>query len=71
MLPLDSGPVGLNDLAVGGHFACSLIIVAMFIRLGGGGGGIFKLSYGGKPQRDGTIFMKEVDPLRHHVTILI
>ena len=37
MLPLDSGPVGLNDLAVGGHFACSLIIVAMFIRLGGGG----------------------------------
>ena len=40
MLPLDSGPVGLNDLAVGGHFACSLIIVAMFIRLGGGGGGV-------------------------------
>ena len=39
MLPLDSGPVGLNDLAVGGHFACSLIIVAMFIRLEGGGGG--------------------------------
>ena len=48
MLPLDSGPVGLNDLAVGGHFACSLIIVAMFIRLGGGGGGGLKLSYGGQ-----------------------
>ena len=43
MLPLDSGPVGLNDLAVGGHFACSLIIVAMFIRLGGGGGGDFEV----------------------------
>ena len=37
------------------------------VTLGGGGGG------GGgqatKPQRDGTIFMGEVDPLRHHVKI--
>ena len=46
MLPLDSGPVGLNDLAVGGHFACSRIIVAMFIRLGGGGGGFEVILWG-------------------------
>ena len=26
---------------------------------------------GGKPQRDGTNFMGEVDPSRHHVKILI
>ena len=25
---------------------------------------------GGNPQRDGTIFMREVDPSRHHVKIL-
>ena len=29
---------------------------------GGGGGWILKLWNGGKPQRDGTIFMGEVDP---------
>ena len=62
MLPLDSGPVGLNDLAVGGHFACSLIIVAMFIRLEGGGGRFWNYPVGGKPQRDGTIFMKKLTP---------
>ena len=32
---------------------------------GGGGGGAVK------PQRDGTIFMEEVDPSRNHVKILI
>ena len=36
----------------------------------GGERGILKISMGGKPQRDGTIFMGEFDPSRHHVKIL-
>ena len=64
---------------VGGSFVFCLIIVVILIGLGrayrsrdfkvmkwgGWGGG------GGKPQRDATIFMGEVDPLRHQQKILI
>ena len=37
--------------------------------MGGGGGGVdFEII---KPERDGTIFMGEVDLSRHHVKVLI
>ena len=35
------------------------------------GGDFEVIKWGGKPQRDGTIFMGEADPSRHHVKILI
>ena len=64
-----------EDLAVERNFVFYLIIVAILIGFGRayrlGGGGILKLSNGGKPQRDGTIFMGEIVPSRHHVKILI
>ena len=53
----------MRDLAVGRNFVCCIIIVVIFIRLGE----IMKLSYGGKSQSDGIIFMGEFDPSRHHV----
>ena len=63
-----------EDLAVERNFVFYLITVAILIGFGRacrlGGGGILKLSNAGKPQRDGTIFMEEFDPSRHHVKIL-
>ena len=47
----------------------NLAVGARAYRLGGEG--ILKLSNGGKPERDGTIFMGEVDPSRDQVKILI
>ena len=37
----------------------------------GGEGEDFEVNKWGRSQRDGTIFMGEVDPSRHHVKILI
>ena len=53
--------VCLGDLAVGGNFVFYLIIVVRFIGFERAYrfGGILKLSSGGKPQRNGTIFMGE------------
>ena len=65
------------DLAVEGNFVFCLIIVVIFIGLRRAymlrvEGWIFTLSNGGgKPQRDGTIFMGEVEPSSHHIKILI
>ena len=55
-----------GDLAVRGDFVFCLVIVVIFIGLGRayrfGGGGVLKFLNGGKPQRDGTIFMGQVAP---------
>ena len=65
-----------GGLTVGGKLVFCLIIVVILIVLGRvyrlrggwgggegeGGGWILNLWNGGKPQRDGTIFMGEVDP---------
>ena len=59
---------------VGGSFVFCLIIVVILIGLGRAyRSRDFKvMKWGGaKPQRDATIFMGEVDPLRHHQKILI
>ena len=44
---------------------CVCVCVCVCGEGGRGGGGAVK------PQRDGTIFMEEVDPSRNHVKILI
>ena len=60
---------------VGGSFVFCLIIVVILIGLGRAYRSrdfkVMKWGGGAKPQRDGTIFMGEVDPLRHHQKILI
>ena len=65
--------VCLGDLAVGGNLVFCIIIVVIFLGLGEHIGWVgLKLSNGGdKPQRDGAIFMGELDPSRHHVKFLI
>ena len=55
-------------------FVCFLIIVVISIGLGRAyrfGGRFGSHHMRDKPQRDGPIFMVEVDPSRHHVKILI
>ena len=61
------------DLAVGGKFVFCLVIVVIFIGLGRAYrlGGFSNYQMGGKPQRDGTIFMWKVYPSRQHIKILI
>ena len=63
----------MGELAVGENFVYCLIIVAKSMGPGKAYilGEILISSMGGRPQRDGTIFMGRVDPLRHHVKILI
>ena len=70
--------VCLGDVTVGGNFVFCLIVVVIFIGLGrayrlgeGEGVGFWTYQLGGKPHWDETIFMGQVDPLRHHVKILI
>ena len=62
------------DLVVGGNSVCCLIIFVIFIGLGRAYrlGGFLSYQMGDhKQQKDGVIFMGEVDPSRHHVKILI
>ena len=64
-----------GDLAVRGDFVFCLIIVVIFIGLGRayrfwGGRGVEVIKWG-KAQRDGTIFMGQVDHFRRHVKNLI
>ena len=62
------------DLPVGGSFLCCLIIVAIFIGIGRAdrlGGDFEVIIGGGKPRRDGTIFMGKFNPSRQHAKILI
>ena len=50
------------------------MIIVIFIGIGRAYrlGEYFKvIIWEGKPKRDGTIFMGEVDPSKHHVKILI
>ena len=54
----------MRDITVGGNFVCCPIIVVIFIGLGTAyrlAGG-FEVILGGKPQRDGTIFVGELTP---------
>ena len=63
-----------GDQAIGGNFVFCLIIVVIPIGLGRAcrlGGGIWSYKMGGKPRRDGTIFMGEFDPSWNHEKILI
>ena len=65
-MPLDSG----SKLAVGQSIVWSSGLPGGSSSRVGGSGEILLLSYGAKLQRDGTIFMREVDHSRHHVKIL-
>ena len=58
----------MGFIVVGGDFVCCLIIVVIFIGLGGD----FEVTiWGDELERHRTIFMGKVDPSRHHVKILI
>ena len=53
-----------------GNFVRCFIIVVIFIGLGRAyrmEGRFWSYHTGGKPQRDGTNFMREVDHSRHHI----
>ena len=62
------------ELAEGGNFVYCLIIVVIFMGLGGAYrlGEDFKVIIWGASQKGlGPIFIGGVDPLRHHVKIFI
>ena len=64
----------MGDLAVGGNSVCCLIIFVIYIGLGRAyrlRGDFEVLKWRGEPKRDRNIFMREVDPSRHLVKIII